>query len=240
MKKLRVAFDFDSTLDNPIVQEYAKSLVEKGIEVWIVTSRMDNQSARNYLWNRDLFLVAKSVGILECNINFCNMEDKYKFFQRNEGFLWHLDDDMFELDLINDETITTGVYVYNNNNWLKLCEDLLNEKITTLYRPVGPEEMDIIKKMNYIGFLPRLLEQPIFYPVMNKEYAIQISKDWNVPAYGQGFVLKFVVNSDFLKKYKVQNVGGKDHNELWIPAEDLDELNKNIIGKIEVVETFYK
>ena len=39
----RVSFDMDSTLDIPSIQEYAKMLVEKGIEVWIVTSRYDSE-----------------------------------------------------------------------------------------------------------------------------------------------------------------------------------------------------
>lgn len=123
---MRVSFDFDETLDNPIVQEYAKSLVQLGFEVWIVTSRMDNKTARDYMWNRDLFETAKKVDINLYNIHFCNMEEKYKFFQRNEGFLWHLDNDREELDLINDETSVIAIDV-ENENWLKKCNDLIQK-----------------------------------------------------------------------------------------------------------------
>ncbi|MEA5604142.1 hypothetical protein [Nostoc sp. UHCC 0252] len=28
---------------------------------------------------------------------------------------------------------------------------------------------------------------------------------------------------------------GPDHTEWWIPAEELEELNSNIVGKIEVI-----
>ncbi|WP_196887966.1 ADP-ribosylation/crystallin J1 [Aureivirga sp. CE67] len=108
-------------------------------------------------------------------------------------------------------------------------------KTTSLYRPVNDKELDLIKEMDYDGFPPRLPEQPIFYPVMNEEYAIQITRDWNVPAYGVGYVTKFEVNSEYLKKFKVENVGGKIHDELWVPAEELEEFNSNIIGKIEVI-----
>lgn len=34
---------------------------------------------------------------------------------------------------------------------------------------------------------------------MNEEYAIQIAKDWNVPAFGSGFVTKFEVKNEFKK-----------------------------------------
>ena len=64
----------------------------------------------------------------------------------------------------------------------------------TLYRPVGPEELALIAQSDWKKFPPRLPEQPIFYPVMNEEYAIQIARDWNVPASGSGFVTKFAVD----------------------------------------------
>jgi hypothetical protein len=107
----------------------------------------------------------------------------------------------------------------------------------TLYRPVNQKELDLIAASNWRAFPPRLLEQPIFYPVMNLEYARQISIDWNVPAYGIGYVLAFEVSLTYLKKFAIQNVGGVIHDELWIPAEELDEFNRHIIGPIHVIET---
>jgi hypothetical protein len=109
--------------------------------------------------------------------------------------------------------------------------------LTTLYRPVNQKELDRIKDSGWKKFPPRLMEQPIFYPVTNLEYARQISTQWNVPAYGVGYVTKFNVDTDYLRKFKVENVGGPIHNELWVPAEELDEFNSNIIGLIEIVET---
>ncbi len=106
---------------------------------------------------------------------------------------------------------------------------------TTLYRPIGPKEMELIKDSNYTKFPPRLAEQPIFYPVINKEYAIEITEKWNIPAYGEGYVVEFDVDKEYLKKFEIQNVGGEIHNELWIPAEELEEFNSNIIGNIRVI-----
>ena|SRR5579859_5577969 len=115
----------------------------------------------------------------------------------------------------------------------------MNETTITLYRPVGPKELALIEESGWTKFPPRLFHQPIFYPVMNEEYAIQIARDWNVPASGSGFVTQFDVNAAFLKKYQVQNVGGEIHNELWVPAEELEEFNEHIVGKIEVTKSFY-
>lgn len=110
--------------------------------------------------------------------------------------------------------------------------------LTTLYRPVGPQELELIKATGYTKFPPRLPEQPIFYPVMNEAYAAQIATEWNVPAYGSGYVTAFDVDSVYLKRFPVQNVGGAIHNELWVPAEELEEFNTHIVGTIDVVSKF--
>ena len=43
-----------------------------------------------------------------------------------------------------------------------------------MYRPVGPKELELIAAAGYREFPPRLPEQPIFYPVLNEEYARQM------------------------------------------------------------------
>jgi hypothetical protein len=114
----------------------------------------------------------------------------------------------------------------------------LENEFTTLFRPVGPKELELIKQSGWKKFPPRLAEQPIFYPVTNEEYAIQIARDWNVPASGCGYVTKFSVRTNYVKKFPVQNVGGAIHNELWVPAEELEEFNNHIAGLIEVTKAF--
>ena len=114
----------------------------------------------------------------------------------------------------------------------------MSTETTTLYRPVGPKELALIAASGFREFPPRLLQQPIFYPVLNEEYARQIARDWNVKDSGAGYVTRFAVLSRFLAKYPVQKVGSEIHQELWIPAEDLAEMNQNIIGHIEVIAEF--
>jgi hypothetical protein len=114
----------------------------------------------------------------------------------------------------------------------------VNGDTVTLFRPIGPEELALIEQSSFRAFPPRLPEQPIFYPVLTEEYAVKIARDWNVPASGCGFVTRFEVDRAFLSRYKVQRAGGEQFQEYWIPAEDLPEFNKNIVGKIEVVQEF--
>lgn len=74
---------------------------------------------------------------------------------------------------------------------------------TTLYRPVGPAELDLIAAAAWREFPPRLPEQPLFYPVLNEAYAIQIARDWNVPASGAGFVVRFAIDSSYMARFPV-------------------------------------
>jgi hypothetical protein len=108
----------------------------------------------------------------------------------------------------------------------------------TLWRPVGPVELRLIAESGHRAFPPRLPEQPIFYPVLNEAYAVQIARDWNVKADGAGFVTRFRVRRDFLAAYRIEQAGGREHLEYWIPAEDLPAFNAAIIGEIEVTAEF--
>ena len=112
---------------------------------------------------------------------------------------------------------------------------------TTLYRPVGQKEFDLVRASGYREFPPRLPEQPFFYPVLNEDYATQIARDWNTKDEGSGFtgyVLRFSVRNEFLNRYEIHVVGDSIHREYWIPAAELVSLNTNIVGSIEVVSEF--
>ena len=113
-------------------------------------------------------------------------------------------------------------------------------EIVTLFRPVGKNELALIEKSDFTTFPPRLPEQPIFYPVLNEEYATQIARDWNAKYNADkiGYVTRFEVRKEFLDRYETKIVVGANHEEYWIPAEDLEEFNQNIVGKIEVIAAF--
>jgi hypothetical protein len=118
----------------------------------------------------------------------------------------------------------------------------MTERTTMLFRPVGQKELDLIEQSGFTAFPPRLEIQPIFYPVLNQEYATQIARDWNTKDAASGYVgyvTKFQVRTDYLDQFDIQTVGAAAvHQEYWIPADKLDEFNSNIVGKIEVVERF--
>jgi hypothetical protein len=115
-------------------------------------------------------------------------------------------------------------------------------KTTTLYRPVGLKEMELIAQSSYVSFPPRLAWQPIFYPVMNQQYAEQIAREWNTADEFSGYcgiVTGFEVNEEYLQHFEIQNVGDSSHNELWIASEELPLFNENIVGEIKIINVFF-
>lgn len=108
-----------------------------------------------------------------------------------------------------------------------------------LYRPVGQAEYELIARSGFTAFPPRLPEQPIFYPVLNQRYAHEIAEKWNTryaDSGYRGYVTRFQVDDAFAARYPVQTAGAGYHQELWVPAEELEEFNRHIIGKIEIIE----
>lgn len=120
--KHKISFDFDDTLSNVTVQRYAYMFVNAGHDVHIVTSRMSNERSGSPTWNDDLYVVAKSVGIDTENIHFCNLKPKDVFFKDNEDFLFHLDDDSDDVDVINRNTSVTGILFVDTHNNMVMKE----------------------------------------------------------------------------------------------------------------------
>lgn len=111
----------------------------------------------------------------------------------------------------------------------------------TLFRPVGQQELDLIEESGWKRFPPRLPLQPIFYPVLNEDYAVQIARDWNTKDEASGYVgyvTRFQVDAEYLSRYERKVVGGQSHEELWVPAEDMELFNSHIEGVIEVIHQF--
>jgi hypothetical protein len=117
-------------------------------------------------------------------------------------------------------------------------KDAPSAPVTPLYHPVGEIELMLIRESSFRAFPPRLPEQPIFYPVLEESNAIPIARDWNTRDGGTGSVLRFQVETEYLAQFHVQTAGSRVHREYWIPAEELEEFNRHIVGLIEVIHEF--
>ena len=132
-------------------------------------------------------------------------------------------------------------HVFGPLEYLAFVESSLGVEVegdaVVLYRPVGQQELELIRESGFKTFPPRLPEQPIFYPVLTRDYAEQIARQWNArynsPAVG--YVVRFKVKSEYLRQHKIQTAASSEHREYWIPAEELEEFNRNIVGEIQVI-----
>jgi hypothetical protein len=129
---MKVSFDFDSTLSRKDVQSFAKDLVDRGLEVWIVTSRFDDESAmqKNWHWvkgqNEKVFDVAEQCGIDKDNIYFTCAESK-SLFLKGKSFIFHLDDDESELMDVLEIGDTCKPLHVDHFDWKENCENILKK-----------------------------------------------------------------------------------------------------------------
>ena len=89
----------------------------------------------------------------------------------------------------------------------------------TLWRPTGPEELALVEASGWREWPPRLAGQPIFYPVLNEQYATMIARDWNVEQSGAGYVTRFQVRRSFLDRYEVRQVAAGPSWSTGFPPE---------------------
>jgi hypothetical protein len=114
----------------------------------------------------------------------------------------------------------------------------VEDETVVVYRPIGPQELELLEQNGWNAWPPQLPGQPIFYPVTNEAYATEIASKWNVEEHGAGYVTMFRVRSSFMNRFPIQCVGAAHHTEWWIPAEELEQLNANIVGPIRVIAAF--
>lgn len=131
--KPQVSFDFDNTLSRKDVQDYAKSLINKGFEVWILTSRY--KKCNDYPWykpslhencHQDIFNVMEELNLPEERLIFTNMQDKADTILAFDWFnpVWHLDDDYIELNIIHKKTKCRAFSVVSSS-YKKKCNKAL-------------------------------------------------------------------------------------------------------------------
>jgi hypothetical protein len=129
-EKIKISFDFDYTLEFKHIREYAKELIVRGYDVWIVTSRYSDEKLEECNWiegNNDILWEAvDELNLPKDKVVFTNYQDKWNYFQ-NEKFLFHLDDEETELIYINTKTDVIGIGCYENNTWKKECEEILKK-----------------------------------------------------------------------------------------------------------------
>jgi hypothetical protein len=122
MKK-KVSFDFDDCLDQEEVQLYCEELIERGIEVWVCTARMDNEYG-NPNWNDDLWFMCQKLGIPITNTILTNGNHK-SLYLTDKDFIWHLDDMYSNIEDLGLRSDCEPILYVKWNNWKEKCNKLL-------------------------------------------------------------------------------------------------------------------
>lgn len=140
----KISLDFDGTLDQLEVQEVCRNLIKKGYEVHICTFRCRDEDISDELYeiwkvrtrtglkygkpytgfNLDVFNLAEQLGIKEQNIHFTCYRDKGEFFENNNDFLFHLDDQMDQINSISQMSDVEPI-LYANNDWLERINKII-------------------------------------------------------------------------------------------------------------------
>jgi hypothetical protein len=111
------------------------------------------------------------------------------------------------------------------------------ETVITLWRPVGPTELELIAATG-MGHFPSvaratdLLSCPHGSLCHEHRAGLKRATRWRI----RHPVLQ--VRAAFLARYEIKEAGGRDHREYWIPAEDLPACDEAIVGEIEVTAEF--
>lgn len=113
----------------------------------------------------------------------------------------------------------------------------MNE-LVTLYRPVEPLELEAIRDSGFARFPARRPGQPLFYPLAQEDYARAVARESCAPAAGVGYVTRFQVDRGYLSQFPLHPARLPRTLEYWVPAEELDEFNDHIQGRIEVVAEY--
>lgn len=119
---------------------------------------------------------------------------------------------------------------------------MTQQDTTTLWRPVGLKEWRKIAARDFEAFPPRLRGQSYFYPVLHRDYAVQIAREWNTRdarAEYVGIVTAFDIDASYADEFKRHQVGNDTHQELWVPADELSTFNDHIRGQIQL-DTYFE
>jgi len=181
----------------------------------------------------------RSKGVTEVHVVGLALDYCVKFTaldSMKEGFKTYLIKEASRAVNVNPEDKGVAIQVMKDAG-VEIIE-IKRPETVTLYRPTGKNELAKVESSGWKKWPARLPEQPIFYPVTNEKYAQEIASQWNTKDKTNGavgYVTEFDIKTTFLDQYQIECVGAKHHTEYWIPAEDVDEMNANIVGKIRVI-----
>lgn len=114
----RICMDFDNTLTEQEVREYAENLIERGFNLWILTARLEKDLD-------EVYEMAKILGVNKEHVIFTDLQYKYTFLDEIDP-IFMLDDDWIEVSLMKARVKKVDtIRYYFNPDWMEECEQAL-------------------------------------------------------------------------------------------------------------------
>ncbi len=110
---------------------------------------------------------------------------------------------------------------------------LRGRNIATLYRAVNAEELAALQSLRWKGFPP--CAEAAFYPALNARFALDFIHSQEGGKKPALYLTRFQIHAGYVRSFEVQTLSGEVHDELWVPAEEWENFNRNIVGRIAVV-----
>ncbi|GEM_PF-1347220 len=105
-----------------------------------------------------------------------------------------------------------------------------------LYWPVNHDMLEAIESMGWKKFP----EHYLCNPVLNEGYAVQISQELDAVACPIAYICEFELLISDLEAFSIKQSLNIYHQELEINDQNLESLNKAILGQISVKRVFKK
>lgn len=126
---MKISFDFDGCLSEDYIQCLAKSLIESGNDVWIITARaifFGGMDKERYLraFNRDIVQVCNEIGLDLSKVIVTGGSLKCDYYLSCK-FELHFDDDWEEVMEINNRG---GHAVLVNPDYQRIYMEMQNKK----------------------------------------------------------------------------------------------------------------
>lgn len=128
---MKFSFDFDGTLlDSDKLQQYCQKMLNIGVDVYIITRRLDLIESKKYEVKEaeEVFEMADKLGIKKENIFFTNRAYKYEFVKKL-NIDCHIDDDHNDVYYIRNWSDTKCIHFIESSNWEEEIQNFIEKKL---------------------------------------------------------------------------------------------------------------
>lgn len=108
----------------------------------------------------------------------------------------------------------------------------------TLYKSLSPVQLATVINTDWRSFPTSLPDQKNFSPKLNKSYAEMLARQMEAAYHTAGYVVAFQLQKSFIDQFELQTISYQEHYEYRIPVNQLEQLNRALIGQIKLVSAF--